>query len=136
MDWMTTATAIGAGIGTIAATYATLIHRANLKRIDAVESVSIPKAEIEQVKKTLEETRKEAEAARTRLTQIETELRGVNEQHREVQNRVRQIEQAQRSLVTDEEFQAHVSETTKSVNQLTEKMGRAIGVIESWGRQR
>jgi hypothetical protein len=51
-----------------------------------------------------------------------------------LEHRCAAIETRQNTAVTSDEFSAYTSHTTQSVNQLTEKVGRVTGALETWTR--
>lgn len=92
--------------------------------------------------KKLEETRVLAAAPsdetlrlRDRLTQVESAHRRYDETHAEHKERFVRLEQRQERSVSDDEFSAHTASTAKSINALTEKVGRAIGALDALRNQ-
>ena len=124
---------IGTGAATFVGTWITLLRPLS-KRVNEVESTNVSSSSIADIRTDVIEIRQEN--AGNRLTKVETQHHGIEETLKQINERLLRIETNQRAAVTDEEFGTYVAETTKTVNQLTEKVGRAIGIIESWGRSR
>jgi hypothetical protein len=92
--------------------------------------------------KQLEETKilatapsAETLALRDRLTKVEAAHTRYDQLHDAHQQRFVRVEQRQEHAVSDEEFSTHQQATAKSINTLTEKVGRAIGTLEAWRNQ-
>lgn len=111
---------IGAAVASFAASWAALARPLS-KKLDETRAIAVAPSE---------ETLK----LRDRLTTLETLARSNAEHIAELKDRCKTTEHAQRHLVSDDEFQAHTQATAKSINSLTEKVGRATGAIELWSK--
>jgi peptidoglycan hydrolase CwlO-like protein len=68
--------------------------------------------------------------------QIEDLKRQLDQALSRIDSRNNSIDTRLGTCVTDEEFQAYTASTTQAITGLTEKVGRATGVLETWTRTR
>jgi hypothetical protein len=54
----------------------------------------------------------------------------------EIKANLKALDERLRRCVTDEEFAAYTAQSTAHINGLTEKVGRATGVLEAWTARR
>jgi molybdopterin converting factor small subunit len=121
-------TSLGAVTAAAVGSYFTLL-RPLAKRADETESKSVDKSQVDELKDSMA-------MLRDRVTHLESDSKHAAEYRQSTDARLGRIEQDLKRTVSDEEFATHTKETTKVVNQLTDKLGRAIGVLESWNRHR
>jgi hypothetical protein len=109
---------LGAALAAFATTWAAFA-RPLKKQIDAVAEArpQLPSPEV--TSKDLDELKGEVR-------------RGFDE----LKSRIQAMENRQNTMVTSEEFASYTGHTTQAINQLTEKVGRVTGALETWARGR
>jgi predicted RNase H-like nuclease (RuvC/YqgF family) len=129
------ATAIGTIIGTAIATLAAGgsyfgVVRPMQKKLGGVEEHG---GDIEKHGSRIQELESTIKQQTRDLEKLEREL---NSAQSRLEARNNSIDTRLQQCVTDEEFQAYTASTTQAITGLTEKVGRATGVLETWTRNR
>lgn len=119
------AVAIGTGLGaagaTFWATWAKLIKPLST-RVEEHAKVTVSAEDFQKVRDASQANTQAVQALQKDLEEIKQTQRDITEQLRH--------------CVTDDEFASYTGQTTGLINGLTEKVGRATGVLEAWTQNR
>jgi len=74
---------------------------------------------------------RDAEVLRDRVLTLEHQVEELREKQGGSQGKIEVLQERNAKFVTSDEFATYSSATTSAVNQLTEKVGRAIGMLEA-----
>lgn len=118
------AISIGTGLGacgaTFWATWAKLVKPLSQRVEDHAKATVAPE--------DFQTVRDDARSAAQALTTLQKDMT-------EVKDALKDLAESLRHCVTDDEFASYTGQTTGLINGLTEKVGRATGVLEAWANQ-